>query len=158
MLFTPKLLVQTLVADLPAIREELPVRPRMHNAALPHHEYFVDPRYGRQPMSNTDCRPFVRPDSSLRLARHELVELRLDFLLTRAVQRGGRFVEKQNLGIFHQSACDCNALLLPSGDLRAALAKLSVVAVAEASGLLGGARLNYFGGGGTRCRVIALCV
>ena len=75
----------------------------------------------RESMSDANRRPVL----------HQPVDRLLHDVLRFGVERGGRLVEQQHLGVDEQRTRDRDALLLPARELHAALADHRVVAFRE---------------------------
>ena len=93
----------------------------LDDAAGVHHQDLVGAHHGREPVR----------DHERGAADADAVELGLDRLLGRGVERGGRLVEDQDRRILQQRARDRDALLLAAGELEPALADLGLVAVGQ---------------------------
>jgi len=88
---------------------------------LPQRDDAVDRRDRREPVGDDERRP----------ARHELVKPGLYLSLGFGVQRARGLVQHEDGRVLVQRAGDRDALLLPSGQLEAALADLGVVGQRE---------------------------
>src|SRR5665647_3506241 len=100
---------------------ELVRRADLVDAALPQRDDAVDRRDRREPVGDDERRP----------ARHELVKPGLYLSLGFGVQRARGLVQHEDRRVLVQRAGDRDALLLPSGQLEAALADLGVVGQRE---------------------------
>ena len=99
-----------------AARQQLGVGPGFDDSARVDHDQAVHPRDRREPVR--DCEHGA--------AAHQRVELFLDRRFGFGVERGGRFVEHQDRGVFEDHARERDALPLTAGELHAALADLRV--------------------------------
>src|SRR5688572_18655817 len=55
----------------------------------------------------------------------------IDGLFRQVVQRAGRLIQDQHVGLAKDSSCDCNPLSLAAGKLEAAVSRSSVVAIGK---------------------------
>src|SRR5947199_4983632 len=99
-------------------RQQLMVRAALDDQALIEHDDLIGP---------DDSGETVRDDERRTILR-DSIERVLDLFLRVAVERGGRLVEQQDRRRLEDGSRDGDALLLPAGELQAALSHLGLIA------------------------------
>mgnify|MGYP006912300482 CR=1 FL=1 len=97
------------------------MRAHVRNMAVVHHENEVGILHGRDALGNDDLRRLGD------IGAEALADQRVGA----GIDRAGRIVKNEDLGLFEKGAGDAQALLLPAGDVRAALLDVGVVPVGE---------------------------
>ena len=105
----------------PIPRHQFDVRAFLDDALAFQDDDLVGVADGGEPVGNDDGRA----------ARHQPFQRLLDEQFGFGIHRGGGLVQDQDRAVFQDRARDRKALLLPAGELDAALADQRIVAVGE---------------------------